>query len=206
VELPDEIKRAIAKYADATANSAMTPRILAFKSNIKLNGDQVQYLQAKYGKSALENSNNKGTSAEQLLAYLDSRNDISYICVFNKVESKLLQFNQKGQPSKKQNNCELSKLSKKKHTANPNEDEGGPVEVPQPVETELTIQGQDVIWLDAAKTREAMKLTDSGQVLLAVAWVSDADRRLFHLFPEVTFWDTAQKTNREKRPLFLACG
>jgi hypothetical protein len=98
-----------------SAYSAVTRRILAFKSNIELNGDQVQYLQAKYGKSALENSsNNKGTSAEQLLAYLDSRNDISYICVFNKVESKLLQFNQKGRPTKKQKNCELSKLSKKK--------------------------------------------------------------------------------------------
>jgi hypothetical protein len=52
VELPDEIKRGIAEYADATANSAMTCRILAFMSNIKLNKDQVQYLQTKYGKSA----------------------------------------------------------------------------------------------------------------------------------------------------------
>jgi hypothetical protein len=106
VELPDEIKPGIAKYADATANLAMTRRILAFKSNIKLNEDQVQYLQTKYGKSALENSN-KGTSTEQLLAYLDSGNNISYICVFDKVESKLLKFNQKGQPSKEQKNCEL---------------------------------------------------------------------------------------------------
>ena len=94
----------------------MTCRSLAFKSNIELNGDQVQYLQAKYGMSALENSNNnnKGTSAEQLLAYLDNCNAISYICVFDKVELKLLKFNQKGRPTKKQNNCELSKLSKKK--------------------------------------------------------------------------------------------
>jgi hypothetical protein len=35
--------------------------------------------------------------------------------------------------------------------------------------------------------------------------VSDAKQHLFQLFPEVTFWDTAQKTNRKKRPLFLAC-
>jgi hypothetical protein len=110
VELPDKIKQGIAEYADATANSAMTLRIFAFKSNIELNGDQVQYLQTKYGKSALENSN-KGTSNEQLLAYLDSPNDIYYICIFNKVESKLLKFNQKGQPSTK---CEFTKLLKKK--------------------------------------------------------------------------------------------
>jgi hypothetical protein len=39
-----------------------------------------------------------------------------------------------------------------------------------------------------------------------VAFVCDDERRLFECFPEVTFWDTALKTNREKRPLFLACG
>jgi hypothetical protein len=78
LELPDKIKQEIAKYADATANSAVTRRVLAFKSNIELNGDQVQYLQNKLGRSALEKSK-KGTSAKQLLAYLDSRDDISYI-------------------------------------------------------------------------------------------------------------------------------
>jgi hypothetical protein len=95
VELPDKIQQEIAEYADATANLAITCRVVAFKSNIELIRDQVQYLQNKLGRSALENGN-KGTSAEQLLAYLDSRDDISYICVFDKVESKLLEFNQKG--------------------------------------------------------------------------------------------------------------
>ncbi len=113
MELPDKIKQEIAKYADATANSAITCRILAFKSNIELKGDQVLYLQTKLGRLALENSK-KGTSAEQLLAYLDSREDISYICVFDKVKSKLFKFSGKGRPSKQQTVCELSKLSKKK--------------------------------------------------------------------------------------------
>jgi hypothetical protein len=95
MELLDKIQLEIAKYADASANSATTHRILALKSKIELNGDQVQYLQNTLGRSALENGN-KGTSAEQLLAYLDSWDDISYICVFNKVDLKLLKFNQKG--------------------------------------------------------------------------------------------------------------
>jgi hypothetical protein len=82
-------------------------------------------------------------------------------------ESKLLKLNQKGQPSKKQNICELSKLSKINNHANPNEDEG-PVEVPIPFETELTIPDDDLIWLDVAEIREAMKVRDSKQVLLAV--------------------------------------
>jgi hypothetical protein len=78
----------MADYADATANLAMTCRILAFKSNIELKGDQVQYLQCKFGQLALENKKEGGTSAKQLLAYLDSCEDISYLCVFDKVESR----------------------------------------------------------------------------------------------------------------------
>jgi hypothetical protein len=61
VELPDKIKQEIAKYADATANLAMTHSNLAIKGNIELKGDQVQYLQNKLGRSASESSN-KGTS------------------------------------------------------------------------------------------------------------------------------------------------
>jgi hypothetical protein len=51
-----------------------------------------------------------------------------------------------------------------------------------------------------------MKVRDLEQVLLAVGWVSDVEQCLFQLFPEVTFWDTAQKKNSEKQPLFLVCG
>jgi hypothetical protein len=43
-------------------------------------------------------------------------------------------------------------------------------------------------------------------VLLAAAFLCDDKLRLFESFPEVTFWDTTLKMNREKRHLFLACG
>jgi hypothetical protein len=39
-----------------------------------------------------------------------------------------------------------------------------------------------MIWLDAAKTREAMKVRDLEQVLLAVAWVSDVQDVCFNYF------------------------
>jgi hypothetical protein len=52
--------------------------------------------------------------------------------------------------------------------------------------------------------QEALRVNDEDQIILAVAWVCDDEHCLFQLFPEVNFWDTAQKTNREKRPLFLA--
>jgi hypothetical protein len=65
-----------------------------------------------------------------------------------------LKLNQKGQPSKKQKTCELSKLSnKKRNNANPNEEgeNEGPVEVPVPVETKLTIPANNTIWPDAKR-------------------------------------------------------
>jgi hypothetical protein len=108
------------------------------------------------------------------------RDNISYICVLDKVELKLLKFNQKERPSKTQKNSELLKLSKTNIFANPNK---GTFEV-APFERELTIPEDVVIWLDAAKTREAMKKRDLEQVLLAVAWVRDVQRRLFQLFTE----------------------
>jgi hypothetical protein len=60
--------------------------------------------------------------------------------------------------------------------------------------------------LDAAEVREALKVDDSENILLAVAWVSDEEARYFHMFPEVSFADTAQKVNLEKRPCFIICG
>jgi hypothetical protein len=47
--------------------------------------------------------------------------------------------------------------------------------------------------------REALLVDDSENILLAIAWVTNKGVRLFRLFPEVTFWDTQQKTNRERR-------
>jgi hypothetical protein len=62
------------------------------------------------------------------------------------------------------------------------------------------------VYMDAKEVREALLVDNSENILLAIAWITNKDMRLFHLFPEVTFWDTQQKTNRERRPCFLGCG
>jgi hypothetical protein len=73
-------------------------------------------------------------------------------------------------------------------------------------EQELTGIDSEEVFLTVKETREALQVKDSEQVLLAVAFVCDDKCRRFECFPEVTFWDKALKTNREKHPLFLACG
>jgi hypothetical protein len=136
--------------------------------------------------------------------------DVSYIAVADKIESKLLYVHNKGMATKQEQNMErkilqVSRMSKK---SSPNDAETNePEESPgKPQEQELRIPIDDPIFLDAMETREALQVKDSDQIHLAVAWVCDEEKRLFMLFPEVTFWDTTQKTNREKRPIFLAAG
>jgi hypothetical protein len=61
------------------------------------------------------------------------------------------------------------------------------------------------VYLDAKEVIEALQVKDSENILLTIAWVTNERVRLFQIFPEVTFWDTQQKTNRERRPRFLGC-
>ena len=43
------------------------------------------------------------------------------------------------------------------------------------------------------------------QIMLAVAWCRDDERRLFELYPEVLLFDVTFGTNREGRPLGMSC-
>jgi hypothetical protein len=119
----------------------------------------------------------------------------------------LLSTRNKGRPStkeaahKKKEHEVVEMVWLSQYNKNPQDDD---TSCEQEVHTPLTgTEDTASIFLDALEVREALRVEDGERVLLAVAWVCDDERRLFHLFPEVTFWDSAQKTNREKRPLFL---
>mmetsp|Transcript_2524 Transcript_2524/g.2829 ORF Transcript_2524/g.2829 Transcript_2524/m.2829 type:complete len:364 (+) Transcript_2524:2-1093(+) len=57
--------------------------------------------------------------------------------------------------------------------------------------------------LNIDEVREAMKVN---QVLLAFAWTSGEEKKMLSLFPELITFDVTEKTNKEKRGLFLAVG
>jgi hypothetical protein len=95
----------------------------------------------------------------------------------------------KGRPSKQQKIVEMRAV------------EGG-----AEVSSDLPDNPPEAVYMDAKEVREALLVDDSENILLAIAWVTNEGVRLFRLFPEVTFWDTQQKTNRERRPCFLGCG
>ena len=59
---------------------------------------------------------------------------------------------------------------------------------------------------DGPEIRRKMKLTDRQSLLLAIAWITDTERRLVSMFPEVLYMDVTSQTNNEKRGLFLVAG
>jgi hypothetical protein len=205
-ELVTEELEEISQFATASGNPRITRKIMKFKSGIELTRQQIHYIKRKVNGDELEGP---GSSADKLLTYLRSRSDISFYCVYDQFRTDLISTRNKGRPTTKEEAhkrkehelvemVRLSDLYKKgkEDTATTNKE----------VHSLLTgVKDKNSIFLDALDVREALRVEDGERVLLAVAWVCDAECRLFRLFPEVTFWDSAQKTNREKRPLFLAC-
>jgi hypothetical protein len=61
----------IANLINATANTAITCKIMAYKCGLDLTKDQVAYIRNVYGENELDKFGNKLSSTDQLLAYLD---------------------------------------------------------------------------------------------------------------------------------------
>jgi hypothetical protein len=55
----------------------------------------------------------------------------------------------------------------------------------------------------AMRIRNALKITGTGKILLAIAWTTDNARLMLRKFPEATATDITKGTNKEKRPMFL---
>jgi hypothetical protein len=110
------------------------------------------------------------------------------MCLYVTVQTILLASRNKGRPSKQQKIVEMQAI------------EGG-----AEVSLDLPDNLPAAVYMDAKEVREALLVDDSENILLAIAWVTNEGVRLFRLFPKVTFWDTQQMTNQERRPCFLGC-
>ena len=175
------VKREIAELTDVTANTAITRKIMSYKSGVDLSRDQVAFIRSVFGQNKLDKFGNKLSSADQLLAYLESRPNVSYMAVADKLVTKLLSVGNKGCATKsEQKILQIQHMSIRQSQLltdailNPNEpvvDNNNPPE--PPVEQELAIPDDDPIILDAKETREALRVKDTDQILLAVAFVCD---------------------------------
>ena len=53
---------------------------------------------------------------------------------------------------------------------------------------------------------DSMKVKEGQKVLLSFAWATGAEKELLAKFPEVFFMDVVEKTNKEKRSMFIVTG
>ncbi len=60
--------------------------------------------------------------------------------------------------------------------------------------------------MNIKEIRDSMCLNDTQQVLLSFAWISAEEKRVLTKFPELIFLDVTEKTNKEKRSMFIATG
>ena len=54
--------------------------------------------------------------------------------------------------------------------------------------------------------RKGLRVNEGSDVLLALAWISGEEKELIRRFPEIISADVTERTNKEKRPLYLFCG
>ena len=125
------------------------------------------------------------TPAQQLIEYLRESPDISFVLVTDHPNSKL---------------CSIHKQSARGKAAAAATTSG---------ETTVALNG-NLLFSEAeeyaASVRRSLKVADGKEILLAVAWITDQERRLVTLYPEVLASDVTEQTNREKRSLLLVAG
>jgi hypothetical protein len=122
------------------------------------------------------------SSADKLLEYLNSQDDITWITLMDKrgIIGGLVVTTNKGQPK-----GASSKLTR----------------------TEKMLEDTAMLQeFSGDAIRKELQLTDSQSILLVGAWISDDERRLASMFPEVLFMDVTSQTNNEKRDLFMVAG
>jgi hypothetical protein len=103
-ETPDSVKKEALEFYKATNSPATAATIISFRTGLELTSSQLTYLKRKKDNS--EGIQHK-SSADDLLAYLRSRDDVSYMCLYDTVRTDLLATRTKGRPSKQQKIVEM---------------------------------------------------------------------------------------------------
>lgn len=65
---------------------------------------------------------------------------------------------------------------------------------------------EETVEVAALNVYSALRLSGSAEILLAIAIITDEQRRFLELYPEYIAADVTEQTNAERRPLFLLAG
>ena len=169
---------------DAKISATATGSLLKKRTGLTLDWQQLQYLKTK-NKNALvmskrgSKSSGNITPVDRLIADLDHDPATSYICLFGEANSGLITIK-----TKKKNSAVEEVFTS---------DLGDSTDSPEAF-------AQDMMG------RTNLIHTESGQLLLAIAWTNDEARRKFDMYPEFMGGDDTEETNSEDRPLYTLMG
>ena len=124
------------------------------------------------------------TPADRLLHDLDNDPTITYVALYASFDSGHLRIRKKRKSKKNRTFTDID----------PSTVDGDPT-------TTVEMEAEKL----RAGIRKRLKVTAIDCILLAVAWTDDESRLKFDLFPELLYWDTVAKTNREGRNLSMWC-
>ena len=189
-ELTDESRKLLESSFRSFAPPSCIRAVLANHNSVSLSSNQIEYLA---GLMRLQDPSRPRESPAELLLS-DFRNDptISFIAVYDNVDSSLLSINNKGRPPK---------ISVETSTFNGD----ARLTTEHVVDPSNWASHGESVTSYAQRVRDNLTVED-GKILLCLAWTSTQEQDLFGSFPEVMAADVTLQTNTEKRPVFMVAG
>jgi len=162
-------------------STAATQHLVKTRTGETLSWQQVHHMKRK--QEHMQCGENNTTAVDRLLHYLTTTDGISCAFLFADITTNLITVKEK----KNKRNSALSVEQLDKQFLGDDTD-------------------SPVLYAQALKGRAQLIHTETGQLMLAVAFTSDNQRRKFDMFPEFTSGDDTEGTNSEKRPLYTLLG
>ena len=162
-------------------STAATQNLIRTRTGQTLSWQQVHHMKKKQENEQFGENNN--TACDRLVHYLTTTDGISCTFLFADPRSNLLSVKEK--KDKRNSALTVEQLGK-----------------------QLLADDTDspAIYTQGLKGRKDLILTETGELMLAVAFTSDNQRRKFDMFPEFVSGDDTEGTNSEKRSLYTLLG
>ena len=169
---------------ESKISATATAGLIETRTGIQLEWHQVHYLKTKDRNKLVMNGGtsnpSNATAVDRLIADLSNDKTKSFIMLFAEKKSGLLTVKEKRFGKNKA--LEIDQFK---------EDLGDLIDSPE---------------LYAESLRDRLVHSETGEILLQIAWASDESRRKFDMYPEIVGGDDTEETNSEERPLYTLCG
>ena len=188
-----------AMASEASATSAVS--LFEQRTGHHLEWHQLHYLKRKERQHLTIHKNGGGrgnkSAADRLIHQLTTDKKKSFICLFADYSTGLLKIKTKKYSSN-------GTHTEEDFTDDLGDDIDNPELFAETLRSDDNEESESTS--DNQKGRANLQLSDSGQILLAIAWTADESRRLFDMFPEFVGGDDTEQTNSEDRPLYTLLG